>query len=144
MAVVAGGPPRGRSALYRQDVIGALAWLLLLVAALAALAVLVGRATSPALPSGRRGVRLPARERAQIARALETARWAAAHDEQDGTTRVLLRRACTGPDGWPLVLEERVFATIAASDPDWEPQFTEAMAQARFRCDYLNTEEAAG
>jgi hypothetical protein len=144
MAVAAKGPPRGRSALYRQHVIGALAWLLVLVAALAALAVLVGRATMPALPSGRRGVRLPARERAQVARALETARWAVAHDEQDGATRVLLRRACTGPDGWPLVLEERVFAAIPASDPDWEPRFTEAMAQARFRCDYLNTEEAAG
>jgi len=123
---------------------GALAWLLLLVAALAALAVLVGRATTPALPSGRRGIRLPARRRAQIARSLETARWAATHDEQDGMTRVLLRRSCTGPDGWPLVLDERVFATIPASDPDWEPRVTEAMAQARFRCDYLNTEEAAG
>jgi hypothetical protein len=121
-----------------------LAWLLLLVAALAALAVLVGRATTPALPSGRRGIRLPARRRAEMARSLETARWAATHDEQDGITRVLLRRACTGPDGWPLVLEERVFATIPASDPDWEPRFTEAMALARFRCDYLNTEEAAG
>jgi hypothetical protein len=144
MAVAAEGPACGRSALYREHVIGALGWLLLLVAALAALAVLVARGTAPALPSGRRGVRLPARQRAEVARSLETARWAAAHDERDGVTRVLLRRSCTGPDGWPLVLEERVFATIAASDPDWEPRFTEAMAQARFRCDYLNTEEAAG
>ena len=124
--------------------IGALAWLLLLVVALAALAVLVGRATTPALLWGRRGVRLPARQRAEVARSLDSARWVAAHDEQDGVTRVLLRRSCTGPDGWPLVLEERVFASMAASDPDWEPRFTEAMAQARFRCDYLNTEEAAG
>ena len=124
--------------------IGALAWLLVLIAALAVLAVLVARATTPALPAGRRGVRLPARRRAELARSLESARWAAAHDEQDGVTRVLLRRSCTGPDGWPLVLEERVFATIPASDPEWEPRFTEAMAQARFRCDYLNTEEAAG
>jgi hypothetical protein len=125
-------------------VIGALAGLLVLVLALAALAVLVGRATTPVLPTGRRGVRLPARQRAEVARSLETARWAAAHDEQDGVTRVLLRRSCTGPDGWPLIIEERVFATIPASDPDWEPRFTEVMAQARFRCDYLNTEEAAG
>jgi hypothetical protein len=125
-------------------VIGALVWVVVLVAALAAIAVLVGRAATPALPSGRRGLRLPARERAEVARSLAAARWAAAHDEQDGATRVLLRRSCTGPDGWPLVLEERLFATIAASDPDWEPRFTEAMAQARFRCDYLNTEEAAG
>jgi hypothetical protein len=125
-------------------VVGALLWLVVLVAALAVVAVLVGRATTPALPSGRRGLRLPARARAEVARSLATARWAAAHDEQDGATRVLLRRSCTGPDGWPLVLEERVFATIPASDPDWEPRFTEAMAQARFRSDYLNTEEAAG
>jgi hypothetical protein len=119
-------------------------WLLVLVVALAALAVLVARATTPAVTLGRRGLRLPARERADVTRSLEKARWAAAHDEQDGVTRVLLRRSCTGPDGWPLVLEERVFATIPASDPEWEPRFTEAMAQARFRCDYLNIEEAAG
>ena len=144
MAVAAQGPHRGLSAIYREHVIGALAWLLVLVAALALLAVLVARATTPALPTGRRGLRLPGRQRAELARTLEAARWAAAHDEQDGVTRVLLRRSCTGPDGWPLVLEERVFATIPASDPDWEPRFTEAMAQARFRCDYLNTEEAAG
>jgi hypothetical protein len=125
-------------------VIGALAGLLVLVLALAALVVLVGRLTTPAVPTGRRGAWLPSRQRAELARSLEAARWAAAHDEQDGVTRVLLRRSCTGPDGWPLVLEDRVFATIPASDPDWEPRFTEAMAQARFRCDYLNTEEAAG
>ena len=123
---------------------GAVAGLLVLVAALAALVVLLARATTPALPSGRRGMRLPSRQRAEVARSLERARWVAAHDEQNGMTRVLLRRSCTGPDGWPLVLEERVFATIPASDPHWEPRFTEAMAQARFRCDYLNTEEAAG
>ena len=144
MAVAVRTSAFGPSAIYREHVIGALAWLLLLVAVLAALVVVVARATTPALPSVRRGVRLPARQRAEMARSLETARWAAAHDEQDGVTRVLLRRSCTGPDGWPLVLEERVFATITASDPDWEPRFTEAMAQARFRCDYLNTEEAAG
>ena len=124
--------------------LGALAWLLVVVVALAAIVVLLGRATLPALPPGRRGDRLPPRRRAEMARTLADARWAAAHDEQDGVTRVLLRRSCTGPDGWPLVLEERVFATIPASDPDWEPRFTEAMAQARFRCEYLNTEDAAG
>jgi len=125
-------------------VIAALAWLLVVVLALAALVVLLGRATLPALPAGRRGVRLPPRRRAEVARTLEEARWSAAHDERDGMTRVLLRRSCTGPDGWPLVLEDRVFATFPTSDPDWEPRFTEAMAQARFRCEYLNTEDAAG
>jgi hypothetical protein len=144
MAGGAEGPAGGRSAIYREHVIGALAWLLVLVVALAALAVLLARAATPALPTGKRGVRLPGRQRVAFARSLEAARWAAAHDEQDGVTRVLLRRSCTGPDGWPLILEERVFATIPASDPEWEPRFTEAMAQARFRCDYLNTEEAAG
>ena len=124
--------------------LGALAWLLVVVVALAALVVLLGRATLPAMPTGRRGGRLPPREREELARTLAAARWSAAHDEQDGVTSVLLRRSCTGPDGWPLVLEERVFATIPASDPDWEPRFTEAMAQARFRCEYLNTEDAAG
>ncbi len=136
--------PAGRLAAYREHVIAALAWLLVLVVALAALAVLLSRATLPALPSGRRGERLPPHRRAEVAAVLAEARWSVAHDEQDGVTRVLLRRSCTGTDGWPLVLEERVFATIPASDPDWEPRFTEAMAQARFRCDYLNTEEAAG
>ena len=122
--------------------IGALAWLLVVVVALAALVALLGRATLPALPSGR-GDRLPARRRAEVAQALAAARWSAAHDERDGVTRVLLRRSCTGQDGWPLVLEERVLTTIPSSAPDWEPRFTEAMAQARYRCDYLNSEESA-
>lgn len=124
--------------------VGALAGLVVAVLALAALAVLLGRAVLPAGPVGGGGPRLPSRRRAEVARALAGARWSAAHDEQDGVTRVLLRRSCTGPDGWPLVLEERVLTTIPSSDPDWEPRFTEAMAQARFRCDYLNTEESAG
>jgi hypothetical protein len=144
MAVDAQRAATGRSAAYREHVLGALAWLLVVVVALAALVVLLGRATLPALPAGRRGTRLPPRRRAEVASALAGARWSAAHDEQDGVTRVLLRRSCTGADGWPLVLEERVFATIPAAAPDWEPRFTEAMAQARYRCDYLNTEDAAG
>ena len=144
MAVAAEEAAPGRSAIYREHVIAALAWLLVVLLALAALMVLLGRVTLPALPAGRRGMRLPPRQRAEVARILEEARWSAAHDERDGMTRVLLRRSCTGPDGWPLVLEDRVFATIPTSDPDWEPRFTEAMAQARFRCEYLNTEDAAG
>ncbi len=67
--------------------------------------------------------------------------WAPAHDEVDGLTRVLLRRSCTGPDGLPVVLEDRVFATFPADDPAWEARFTEAMAGARFRCGYLDAEE---
>ena len=123
--------------------VGALAGVVVAVLALAALAVLLGRAVLPAGPAGG-GARLPSRRRAEVARAIAGARWSAAHDERDGVTRVLLRRSCTGPDGWPLVLEERVLTTIPSSDPDWEPRFTEAMARARFRCDYLNTEESAG
>jgi hypothetical protein len=125
-------------------VFGALAGLVVAVLALAALVMLLGRALLPAPVEGRPGGRLLARRRAEVAQAIEEARWSAAHDEQDGETRVLLRRSCTGPDGWPLVLEERVLTTIPSSAPDWEPRFTEAMAQARYRCDYLNTEESAG
>jgi hypothetical protein len=84
---------------------------------------------------------LPPRERARMAEAVAAARWAPAHDEVDGQTRVLLRRSCPGLDGLPIVLEERVFATFPADDPAWEARFTEAMAGARFRCGYLNNEE---
>ena len=34
-----------------------------------------------------------------------------------------------------------MFDTFPAHDPMWEVRFTEAMAGARFRCSYLNTEE---
>ena len=127
-----------------MGVVGALAGLVLAVAALAAVVVLLGRAVLPAGPAEARGSRLPARRRRAVAEAIAGARWAAAHDERDGVTRVLLRRSCTGPDGWPLVVEERVLTTIASAAPDWEPRFTEAMAQARFRAGYLNAEDAAG
>ena len=86
---------------------------------------------------------LPTRERAELAAAIAQARWAPAHDEVDGTTRVLVRRAYTGLDGRPVVLEERVLDTFPAQDPAWEALFTEAMSKARFRCSYLNTEEGA-
>ena len=122
--------------------VAAVVWLVVVVVALAAFLVLTGRATLPS--TGRRALRPSPRSRHEMAQALARARWSAAHDEQEGVTRVLLRRSCTGPDGWPVVLEERVFATIPASAPDWEPRFTEAMAQARYRCEYLNTEDTAG
>jgi hypothetical protein len=86
--------------------------------------------------------RLPSRARAELAAAIEQARWVPAHDEVDGTTRVLLRRAYTGLDGRPVVLEERVLETFSAGDPAWEALFTEAMAKARYRCSYLNAEES--
>ncbi len=86
--------------------------------------------------------RLPARDRAWLADEIARARWAAAHDEVDGTTRILLRRSYTGLDGRPAVLEERVFDTFPATDPAWEARFTEAMSNARFRCSYLNAEES--
>ncbi|MGY1723040.1 hypothetical protein [Blastococcus sp. SYSU DS0533] len=89
-------------------------------------------------PAGRA---LPARERGLRERAVAAARWHAGHEEVGGVTRVLLRRSCPGPDGHPEVLEERVFETFPADDPLWEARFTEAMAGARFRCSYLNTEE---
>lgn len=86
---------------------------------------------------------LPPRERAELAAAIAQARWVPAHDEVDGTTRVLLHRAYVGLDGRPVVLEQRVLETFAADDPDWEVRFTEAMSKARFRCTYLNTEEGS-
>jgi hypothetical protein len=93
----------------------------------------------------RRGVgvpgALPSRERAELAAAIAQARWVPGHDEVDGVTRVLLRRAYTGLDGQPVVLEQRVLETFPADDPAWEVRFTEAMSKARFRCSYLNTEE---
>lgn len=88
--------------------------------------------------------RLPPGPRAELAAAIAQARWAPAHDELDGVTRVLLRRSYVGLDGRPAVLEERVLETFAADDPAWEARFTEAMSRARFRCTYLNAEDAAG
>ncbi|SFP21417.1 hypothetical protein SAMN05660464_2526 [Geodermatophilus dictyosporus] len=85
-------------------------------------------------PSGRR------RQRSGAVRA----RWVAAHDEVDGQTRVLLRRCHLGPDGLPVVLEDRVYTAFASDDPAWEARFTEAMSAARFRCSYLDAEESAG
>jgi hypothetical protein len=86
---------------------------------------------------------IPARQRAELAQAIAQARWAPAHDELDGATRVLLRRSYVGLDGLPVVLEERVLETFPAADPAWEALFTEAMSKARFRCEYLNAEESA-
>jgi len=87
------------------------------------------------------GLRLPPRPRAELAAAIAQARWAPAHDEVDGVTRVVLRRTYTGLDGRPAVLEERVLESFPAADPAWEALFTEAMAKARYRCAYLNAEE---
>lgn len=85
---------------------------------------------------------LPSRQRAQLAAAIEQARWVPAHDEVDGTTRVLVQRTYIGLDGRPEVLDERVLETFPAQDPAWEARFTEAMSAARFRCTYLNAEES--
>jgi hypothetical protein len=97
----------------------------------------------PAVPPAAGRQRLSGR-RARLADAVAHARWAPAHDEVDGETRVLLRRSYPGPDGLPVVLEERVYTTFPAADPAWESRFTEAMSGARFRCSYLNAEESAG
>ena len=87
-------------------------------------------------------VALPSRQRAELAAAIEQARWVPAHDEVDGATRVMVRRTYIGLDGRPEVLDERVLETFPAQDPAWEARFTEAMAAARYRCTYLNAEEA--
>ncbi len=90
------------------------------------------------------GGRLAERDRAWLAEQIARARWTPAHDEVEGTTRVLLRRSYVGLDGRPAVLEERVFDTFPAADPAWEARFTETMSRARFRCSYLNAEELPG
>ncbi len=115
---------------------------LVLVVLLVGLLVLGGWAAWTAW-SGAAPGRLPSRERAELAAAIDQARWVPAHDEVDGVTRVLVRRAYTGLDGRPAVLEERVLETFPAQDPAWEGLFTEAMSRARFRCAYLNAEESS-
>jgi hypothetical protein len=114
--------------------------LLLILAVLGGLAA-VGWALWNALRPGPTTA-LPPRQRAELAAAISNARWAPAHDEVDGGTRVLVRKAYTGLDGRPVVLEERVLATFPADDEAWEARFTEAMSTARFRCAYLNAEES--
>jgi hypothetical protein len=114
----------------------------LLVAIVLGLLVAAGWALWGALRRAPGGMAaLPARQRAELAAAIAHARWAPAHDEVDGVTRVLVRRAYTGLDGRPVVLEDRVLETFPAGDPAWEALFTEAMSMARFRCSYLNAED---
>ena len=114
--------------------------LVLVLAVLAALGT-AGWALWNALRSSTTGA-LPSRQRAELAAAIAQARWVPAHEEVDGTTRVLVRRVYTGLDGRPVVQDERVLETFPARDPAWEARFTEAMSAARYRCDYLNAEEA--
>jgi len=95
-----------------------------------------------ALQPGPRQGALPVRQRAELAAAVAQARWVPGHDEVDGVTRMLVRRTYTGLDGLPVVVEERVLESFPAADPAWEALFTEGMSRARFRCEYLNAEEA--
>ena len=115
--------PRSVPGGYRRCVLLAVVEIVLLLVVLGLLVTRLG-----AWSAERRAVPAPAR-------------WTAAHDEVDGETRVLLRHWHPGPDGAPVVLEDRVFATFPADDPAWETRFTEAMAGARFRCSYLDAEE---
>ena len=114
--------------------------LALILAVLGAI-VVVGRTLWISVQRGAAGP-LPSRQRAELAAAITQARWVPGHDEVDGMTRVLVRRTYTGLDGRPAVLEERVLETFPAQDPAWEARFTEGMSAARFRCSYLNAEEA--
>ena len=114
--------------------------LALILAVLAGLWV-VGSALWTALRQSSAAAPLPSRQRTELAAAVARARWFPAHDEVDGTTRILVRRTYTGLDGLPAVLDERVLQTFPAQDPAWEAHFTEGMSNARYRCAYLNAEE---
>jgi hypothetical protein len=116
--------------------------LLLIALVVGGLGVAVWMAWRALAPAGGGPRALPARDRAWLAAQIAGARWTVAHDEVEGTTRILLRRGYTGLDGRPAVLEERVFETFSSDDPAWEARFTEAMAGARFRCTYLNAEDS--
>jgi hypothetical protein len=109
--------------------------LLALLVVVAAVGFVVWSARE-ALTAGRR--RLAG---AAHAKALATARWVPAHDEIDGRTRILLQRAATSRDGSRDVLEQRVFRDFPADDELWQARFTEAMSEARFRCEVLNSED---
>jgi hypothetical protein len=115
---------------------------LALILAVLGFFVVVGRVLWTALQQGAPAGAVPPRQRAELAAAIAQARWVPGHDEVTGTTRVLVRRVYTGLDGRPVLLEERVLETFPAQDPAWEARFTEAMSAARFRCAYLNAEEA--
>jgi hypothetical protein len=136
-----------RASLVRSTVGGVvlgLAELLLIALAIALVGFVVWgayRALQRGLPAGG-PPRLPAGDRAWVADQIARARWAPAHDEVEGTTRILLRRGYTGLDGHPAVLEERVFESFPSDDPAWEARFTEGMANARYRCTYLNAEDS--
>ena len=115
---------------------------LALILAVLAIIWIVGSALWTALRQNSTAAPLPSRQRAELAAAVSRARWVPAHDEVDGTTRILVRRSYTGLDGLPAVLDERVLETFPAQDPAWEAHFTEGMSNARYRCAYLNAEES--
>lgn len=81
---------------------------------------------------------------AQRARELEQARWKAAHYELDGVTHVVVQKTVPGVTGDPEVVDRREVRTVHPDDPHWEATFTDAMADARVRAEYLNAEESAG
>lgn len=115
---------------------------LALILAVIAIIWIVGSALWTALGQNSTAPPLPSRQRTELAAAVSRARWVPAHDEVDGTTRILVRRTYTGLDGLPAVLDERVLETFPAQDPAWEAHFTEGMSNARYRCAYLNAEES--
>lgn len=115
---------------------------LALILAVIAIIWIVGSALWTALRQNSTAAPLPSRQRTELAAAVSRARWVPAHDEVDGTTRILVRRTYTGLDGLPAVLDERVLETFPAQDPAWEAHFTEGMSNARYRCAYLNAEES--
>ena len=71
-------------------------------------------------------------------RAVPGGRWAVAHYEARGVTRVVVRRV--GPRG-DRVLDEQLVAEIRVADPDYDQLFLTAMSAARERQALFESEE---
>lgn len=73
---------------------------------------------------------------------LRQAQWKPTHRQVEGHTEVVLQRVRSTAAGGTEVVEERPFDRWADDDPMWEARFGEAMANARYRCELMNAEEA--
>ncbi|MEU5883130.1 hypothetical protein [Spirillospora sp. NPDC047279] len=68
--------------------------------------------------------------------ASRTARWEPASESADGVTTVIVHQV----DAAGGELQRQVIAAIQDGDPEWEPRYHEAMAQARSRVAALESQ----